>query len=324
MPPKDLYVILGLSRGATADEIKRAYRRLAKQHHPDRNKGSADSEARFKEVQQAYAILSDPQRRKQYDATGHAGPLPEGGAWAERPGGARVYRWSGGGGQPVEFDLGDLADLFDFGGDEQGRSPIFEQFFSRRGGSSGARVEPQAPPPPADVEQAVDLSFEQAIHGATLELRIQGVRDETIQVKIPAGVRDGQRVRVRGKGGTGSGGRRGDIYILCRVGPHAYFRREEDDIYLDLPVTLAEAALGAKIEVPTLDGLTRVTVPPGTASGKKLRLAGCGVRNSQSEQRGDQYCVIRIVPPATLTDAQRKLLEELNESGLDNPRKELW
>jgi len=325
MAKRDFYDVLGVSRNASADEIKRAYRKLAKQYHPDRAKGDASAAAKFTEVQEAYDLLSDPKRREQYDRFGHAGPMPEGG-WQEGPGGARVYTWnSRGGGAPADFDFGDLSDLF---GGGAGGASIFEELIGggrrgRRSRRSGAATAP--PVRGADLEHEVTLDFEQAVHGTTMQLSQQAPEGgkETISVRIPPGVSDGQRVRVREKGAAGPAGR-GDLYIVCRIRPHAYFRREGDDIYLDLPVTLAEAALGGKVSMPTLEGMTVVTIPPGTASGKKLRLSGKGIANPRTGTRGDQYAVIRIVPPAQPTPRQRKLLEELAETGLGNPREGLW
>ncbi|MEE8170563.1 MAG: J domain-containing protein, partial [Phycisphaerae bacterium] len=246
----------------------------------------------------------------------------------ESPGGTKVYRWSTSGG-PVDFNIGDLADLFDFGGERGGGpGPIFEQFFRKSG--DAARFRTQAPPPPlpnADHEQAVELDFEQAAHGTTLSLTvaIPGSRgDYRIDVKIPPFVSEGLRVRVRGKGRPNQRGGRGDLYIRCRIRPHRFFRRDGNDVYVDLPITITEAALGAKVSVPTVDGMTTVTIPPGTASGKKLRLARRGVPDSRGGSRGDQYAVIKIVPPARLNAKQRKSLEAFAAADGTNPREKLW
>lgn len=325
---KDPYAILGVDRRATADEIKRAYRKLAKAHHPDRNKNDRDATARFQDIQQAYAVLSDPQKRAQYDQFGDLGAFgPEAGA---APGGARVYRWSSSGGAPANVDFGDLSELFGVGG-TSGAGSIFEEFFGGRGTRRGrrTRVKPAAETPgDSDVEHEVTLDFEQALRGTTLELSIQngdaGAGRETIQVRVPPGVEDGQRIRVRGKGRARRDGSKGDVYLKCRVRPHRYFRRDGDDIYLEVPITIGEAALGAKVTIPTLNGPTSVTIPPGTASGKKLRLSGCGVLNPRTQARGDQYAVIRIVPPRRLSERQQKLIEEFSRDQTDDPRAGLW
>ncbi|MEP0844295.1 MAG: hypothetical protein HRF43_16465 [Phycisphaerae bacterium] len=181
------------------------------------------------------------------------------------------------------------------------------------------------PPGSRDIESTVDLSFHQAVHGTTLDVRIStpdGRRSgETLSVKIPPGVADGQRIRLRGQGRPGSAGQPpGDLYIVCRVAPHPYFRRLGNDIYLDLPLTVAEAALGTKVQIPTLDGTTVLSIPPGTPSGKKLRLKGKGVKPAGGKPPGDLYAVVRIVPPRNLSSRQRELLEELQRTEVEHPR----
>lgn len=325
MPQRDLYDVLGVSRGASTDEIKRAYRKLAKQYHPDRNKGDKSAEERFKEVQQAYAVLSDDQKRTRYDRLGTTDVGPGMGSSGQ------TYTWTSG--NAPDFDIGDLGDLFDFSFLRGERSPqgenasVFEELFRGRRPGRGRR---QPPPPPSaerDVEHHVSLRFEQAVRGASLDLDLDfgdGAR-QTLTVRIPPGVRDGQRIRVKGKGQRGGRGRpNGDLYLVCTVQPHAYFLRDGDDIYLTAPITITEAALGAKIDLPTLDGTRTVTIPPGTPSGTKLRLAGLGVQSAGAARRGDQYVVIKIVPPAKLTGEQKRLLTELDATIADNPRRGLW
>ncbi len=327
MAKRDYYDVLGVSRGATDAEIKRAYRRLAKQYHPDRNKGSPDAEAKFKEVQEAYDFLSDPEKRTQYDQFGHVGPGSFNQGGGAHPGGSRTWTWSGGGDQ--SFDFGDLMDMFDFGavGGARGSragSP-FGQFFSRKADSSQRAG--TAAPPPSDVEHEIPLTFEEAVRGTTLELRLEGKGRgaERISVRVPPGVHDGQRIRVRGKGRPGTSGRAAsDLYVVCRVQPHTYFMRYDQDIYLNVPVTIMEATLGAKVDLPTIDGTRTVTIPPGTASGTRLRLAGLGVPDPKGGNRGNQYVVIKIVPPKRLTEEQRKLVEKLAQSGVESPRDGLW
>jgi curved DNA-binding protein len=323
MAKRDYYEVLGISRSASETEIKRAYRRLAKQYHPDRNKGNPDSESKFKEVQEAYDTLSDKEKRAQYNQFGHAGPA--GGFHPTDDG--TTWNWSGSGNQP--FDFGDIMDMFGSGaaGEPRGRggASSFEEFFGGRGRGRG-RGAPVAPA--ADIEHEVPLTFEQAIRGTTLDLQLhggKGRRIERISVHVPQGVHDGQRIRVRGKGQPDGAGRAvGDLYVVCRVQPHAYFLRHEDDIYLNVPITITEAALGAKIDLPTIDGVRTVTIPPGTASGTKLRLTGLGVPNPKGDGRGDQYAVIKIVPPKRLTDEQRNFLEKLAQTDLGSPRDGLW
>jgi len=323
MANDDYYEILGVPRDASEEQIKRAYRRLAKQYHPDRNPGDPAAERKFKQVQQAYEVLSDKQKRAAYDRFGHAGVGAGVGAdgaagrWSTGPGGARVYTWtSGPGGVEGGFDV-DLEDLFGAIGAGEGES-LFDRFFGRAAAraSYSQRRRPR-PQPGADLERPINLSFEQAVHGTNVEIDLLRpeptgqARRETLTVRIPPGVQDGQRIRLKGKGQPGvDGGPPGDLYIVCHVREHPYFRREGRDIYLDVPVTVTEAALGATIELPTIDGPTRVRIPPGTSSGTKLRLKGRGVRDARSGQRGDQYAVIRIVLPKKLSESQRKLLEQ--------------
>jgi len=328
MDKRDYYEVLGLSKGAGDAEIKRAYRRLAKQYHPDHNKGRKDAEARFKEIQEAYDVLSDQEKRGRYDQFGHAGLDPR---YAAGPGGG--VRWTVSEDEPV--DLSDFADVFGFHSGSEGPrdvGSIFEQFF---GGRPGSRIHASGTAPARDVEHHVTLSFEEAIRGATLDIEVSDgtarseraasrAERQRISVRIPPGVHDGQRIRVRGKGQPGSGRRpAGDLLVVCSVRPHPYFRRDGDDIYLDVPISIAEAALGAKVDIPTLDGIRTVTIPPGTSSGAKLRLAGLGAASPKTGQRGDQYAVVKIVAP-TISELQRRLLEELARSGLGCPRQGLW
>lgn len=315
---RDFYEVLGVSRSATADEIKRAYRTLAKKHHPDRNPNDPDADRRFKEVQTAYETLSDAEKRQQYDQFGPAGV----GQWATQPGGQRVYKWGTESSINAE-DLEDLFSTFSARGAAESQPGIFEQLFGaggrRRGGSTHTESARGR-----DEEHHIELSFEDAAHGTTVSLRIQGERNrgsETLEVKVPPGVEDGQKIRLRGRGQPGSGrGRAGDLLLVVSVRPHPYFRREGADILLDVPITVSEAALGAKIEVPSLGGRTTVTLPPGTSSGAKLRLRGHGVRKQGSEDRGDQFILIRVIVPRTLTDAERALFEKLRDLNKTNPR----
>jgi len=293
MTAKDPYEILGVSRNATQEEIKRAYRRLAKQYHPDRNPGDKSAEQRFKEVQAAYEVLGDPERKAQYDRFGAGGPRPEFHTWT-----TSHVPFEG-----IRFDFGSLGDL----------TSIFEQFFQRATGvGAGPRPGGRSRARGPDLEYEVELSFEELLRGTTREIVLaSNGHQERLEVRIPSGVEDGQRIRVRGKGQPGPGGR-GDLMIRCRVRPHPYFRRDGLDILLDLPLTLTEATLGAKVEVPTPDGRATVIVPPGTPSGAKLRLRGHGVQDGRTRARGDLLAVVKIVPPKTLSPRARELLTELD------------
>lgn len=334
MAKRDYYEVLGVSRGASEDEIKRAYRKLAKQYHPDRNPGNPKAEAKFKEVQEAYEVLSDKSRRSQYDQFGFAGrgAGPAGGGWQPGPGGQRVYTWSqtpGGADIPIE-DIEDLFGAFNIGGGREGAAGgIFDQIFGRRGPGKRARASRIRPENEVqDLEHHLQLTFEQAIRGAVLEIDVdrESSSREHLKVRIPPGVNEGQRIRLRGKGRRAADGTAaGDLYIVCHVQPHAYFARQGNDLFLDVPLTIAEATLGAKVEIPTLDGPTRLTIPPGTPSGAKLRLRGKGVTDPKTQQRGDQYAVVRIVPPKRLTNEQRELIERFQGiSGAgENPRADI-
>ncbi|MCP4589195.1 MAG: DnaJ domain-containing protein [bacterium] len=316
MSGRDYYTVLGVSEGASPEEIKRAHRKLAKQHHPDRNRGDQAAEAKFKEVQEAYDVLGDKQKRQEYDQFGRAGV----GCWQQAPQGQKVYSW--GGGSQVNID--DLEDLFTAfgGGGQQGGASVFGNVFDRMGGQR-RRPGPQRG---ADIEQNLPLSFEQAVQGTTVELGLHrpgGGAPETLSVKIPAGVESGRRIRLRGRGEPGgNGGAPGDLFLLCSVQPHRFFERRGDDVYLEVPVTVAEAALGAKVDVPTLDGTMTMTIPPGTGGGAKLRLRDKGVSRGDSSRRGDQIAVIRIVMPAELSPEQKQLFESLAEMTEGNPREE--
>ena len=321
MASGDYYSILGVGRNAGEAEIKAAYRKKARECHPDVNK-SAGAEDKFKEATEAYDVLSDPEKRQMYDQFGRAG-APRGGFGG---GGARAYTRTGappgGFGGHVSFEdiFGAARESGGSGFTGMGLDDILEAL-SGAGRRTGPRRKAQRG---QDVEHSVTLDFMEAVFGTTTSVRIrrgEGHRttSETIDVKIPPGVRDGARIRVRGKGGEGPGGS-GDLYIVTKVRPHAYFRREGDDVYVDLPVSITEAALGAKIDVPTIDGLTTVTVPAGTGGARRLRLKGKGIRGKDGSPRGDQYVVVRVVPPHELSDEGRELLERFQEAEPYDPR----
>lgn len=304
MAKRDYYDILGVSKSASADEVKKAHRKLVRQYHPDVNKNNAAATEKFKEIQEAYDVLSDEQKRKQYDEFGHAGPMPQGGGdpWeAFRRGPQGTNRgghqtWGSGGVSVEDFDFGDM----------------FDQFFGSRGagGRSGPRHPQPEPVRGSDIEYPVTLSFEDAARGRTLPLQLRrGGKAESIEVKVPAGVRDGSRVRIKGKGDRGAGGHHGDLFIITTVQPHPYYRRDDLDVLLDLPISLYEALLGAKVTVPTLDGPVTLTIPPGTSSGAKLRVKGRGIE--RGTEKGDQHVVIKVVVPKDLDDRDREMIEKL-------------
>ncbi|MBZ0220949.1 MAG: DnaJ domain-containing protein [Candidatus Methylomirabilis sp.] len=294
---KDYYATLGVPRNASEEEIKKAYRKLAREFHPDLHPDKrAEMEAKFKEINEAYQVLNDPKKRADYDLTGHVGFETGTGAPGYAPGGVNFE----------EFGFG-------FGGFED----IFSELFGR--GRAGRRVAQRG----EDLEYRLTLDFIQSVKGAETEITIPRPSGaESLKVRIPPGVVTGSRVRVAGKGGEGlAGGPRGDLYILIAVRPHPYFRRENRDIYLDVPITLKEALIGAEIEVPTIDGNVRIKVPAGTQSGQMLRVKGKG---AYGRERGDEYAVIKIMVPKKVDDRSRELIEEFESRNPYEPRKGLW
>jgi molecular chaperone DnaJ len=291
----DYYAILGVDSGASAKEIKQAYRKLAQKFHPDTNAGDATAETRFKEANEAYEVLGDPETRKEYD---HARQM---GYFVGGPGGAqqyvRVEDLMGGGRGASPFDLlGGLGDLF---GRQTGSRP--------RGGD--------------DLSAEMNLSFHDAISGTTRQITVNG---QTVKVKIPKGVSDGAKIRVRGRGGPGrAGGPAGDLYVTVRVAEHPIFGRKAQHLVLNVPVTFVEASLGAEIDVPTLDGKVRLRVPAGTQTGKTFRVRGHGVEDSKGT-RGDLLVTVSVTVPETLTDAGKELLRQFRLANPnDNPRSHL-
>jgi molecular chaperone DnaJ len=359
---KTPYDILGVDKSASADDVKKAYRKLARQYHPDRNPGDAQAEERFKEVQGAYDLLSDSEKRKQFDAFGAGNGRGRG-----APGGSNVN---------VDFDLGDLGDIF--GG-------LFN-----RGRTSGPR-RPQ-PEQGRDVEASVALSFEDSLRGVEAKIPVeveeacrecggsgaqpgsapvicpecngrgvvsesQGLfalsspcprcrgngtviekpcpnchgsgrerRTKRYTVKIPAGAKDGTRIRLKGKGEAGvNGGPRGDLYVVTRVEPSKLYERRGDDLVIDVPVTYAEAALGATVEVPTPDGgRVSLKVPAGSEGGKLLRIKGQGAPKLKGEGNGDLLARVRVSIPKKLSKKEREALEELQKVSKENPREALY
>lgn len=295
MKYKDYYAALGVPRDADTEQIKKAYRKLARQHHPDVSK-APDTEARFKEVAEAYATLKDPEKRAAYDELGRH---PAGEPFSPPPQWGRDHATNG-----SAFDEMDLEDLLAAMG---------------RG-----RRDPRQGPLPRDgrdLETTIRISLEDAHRGRTVHLSLDdGGQERTLEVSVPPGVRDGQKLRLRGQGGKGqNGGADGDIYLHITLAPHRIFRTDHQDLYFDLMLTPWEAALGTETEVPTLDGPVTLTVPPGTRSGRKLRLRGRGLANGRSAA-GDLYAVVLIDVPATLTERERELFEALAKDSSFHPR----
>ncbi|MEW6735230.1 MAG: molecular chaperone DnaJ [Acidobacteriota bacterium] len=370
MAQEDYYKLLGVARDASADEIKKAYRRLARKHHPDVNPGDKSAEEKFKKISEAFEVLSDPKKREIYDRYG---------TYSDNMSGAA---------QAGGFGFGGF-DFTNFG--SSSFSDIFSELFGSRRGSTNA-TPPSSPPQQAqrgaDIEYPLSISFEEAVQGVTASInlsrnetctRCQGSGDqggpiqtcarcqgtgrvtnqggrlqfrgscpdcqgtgrrrtpcgvcngkgtvpktEMVKVRIPAGVDTGSRVRVPNKGHAGIlGGATGDLYIITKVGEHPYFTRKGDNIYCTIPITVPEAALGAKIEVPTVAGKAVLRIPPGTQSGQKFRLREKGVPALRSQLRGDQYVEVRIVLPKVISEDTKAILREFIRLNPENPRTEM-
>ena len=376
---QDYYELLGVAKKATAKEIRASFRKLARKYHPDLNPGDKAAEEKFKQLQEAYDVLSDTKKRQMYDQYGfysENAPPPGYGGGADADQGN------------VNFDFGG----FDFGGGNAGAAgaggssfrDLFSQFF---GGGRGGSMEPEHEPG-SDLEYQIEIDFWDAVRGAVKKLQITRLdscevchgtgaigtpqicptcngtgqiqqtagkmrfnvpcnrcggtgklrttckncggegrlrRHETIDVRIPAGVANGGRVRVPGKGNVGTmGSPAGDLYLRVVVKPHDFFERRGNDLYTKVPVTVAEASLGAKVEVPTIDGRSLVRIPPGTSSGKTLRLKEKGVPSARNGERGDQYVEIQVVVPEPTDERVRNLMKELEELAPADPRKDLF
>jgi molecular chaperone DnaJ len=375
----DYYELLGVARKANAKDIRAAFRKLARKYHPDLNPGDKSAEEKFKQLQEAYDVLSDTKKRQMYDQYGfYSENIPQGG-----PAGS----YSSEGDSNVNFDFGG----FDFGGGSGSAGgggsfrDLFSQFFNRGGARTAMEPEQE---PGGDLEYQLEIDFWDAVRGAVKKVSITRMdtcetchgtgaigspetcpvcggsgtikqsarnmsfnvpcnrcggtgkirkvcktcggegrvrRTETIDVRIPAGVANGGRVRVPGKGNSGTmGAPAGDLYLRVVVKPHDFFERRGNDLYTEVPVTVAEATLGAKIEVPTIDGRSLVRIPPGTNSGKTLRLKEKGVPNARTGARGDQYALIQVVVPQPTDERVRNLMKELESVAPDDPRKDLF
>ena len=373
---QDYYELLGVSRKAAQKEIRQAYRKLARKYHPDLNPGDKSSEEKFKQVQEAYDVLSDAKKRQMYDQFGFETPGAGGMPTAQEADG-------------VHFDFGG----FDFGGGagQGGAGPSFRDLFGQffRGGGAATEA-PTHAEPGTSLEYQIEISFWEAVRGTIKKLTISRLdtcanchgtgtvgqpqtctacggsgqvtqtsgkmrfnltcsncsgtgrtrnicracggdgrvrRADTIEIRIPAGVQTGSRVRVPGRGNAGTAGEPlGDLYIITDVQRHPFFDRRGDDIYITVPITVTEAALGAKIEVPTIDGPSRpLRIPPGTNSGQKLRLREKGVPSVRNPgQRGDEYIELQVVVPKPVDERVKELLRELEKIAPENPRKDLF
>jgi DnaJ-class molecular chaperone len=324
----DYYATLGISRGASQEEIQKAYRKLARKYHPDMNPDDKAAQKKFKEVQQAYDVLSDEKKRKMYDQFGPGfEQLGQGGGpqWSSQvpPGFGGFdfgggFRGGGGGGTEADLppDLQDLLKQFTGGGGFQfGAGPMPRRRSRRAPGQPGA-----------DIHHDVEVPFRTSVMGGEVNLRLvrPGQKNETIAVKIPAGIEDGKTIRLRGQGeASTTGGPAGDLLITVRVASDSHFRRDGLDLIARVPVTLTEAALGAKVDVPTPHGTIALKVPPGTSSGTRLRAKGQGIKASDG-RTGDLYAEILIAIPKQLDDEAAELVRKLDARlKQPNPRADL-
>jgi curved DNA-binding protein len=311
---EDLYALLGVPKNAEADAIKKAYRKLASKLHPDKNPGNSAAEARFKQVNHAYDVLGDTKKRANYDEFGEEG-LREG----FDPEKARAYRdWSRQGRGAGGYPGGQGADVEDlFGRSSSGNlGDMFEDLMGRARRTRGPVRGP-------DLESEVTIDFASAVRGATLELRPQGQVAAPVTVRIPAGAAEGSRVRIQGQGGPSpNGGQKGDLVLTIHVTPHPYFRREGDDLHLDLPITIAEAYHGAKVRVPTVEGAVSLKVPEHAKSGQVLRLRGKGVAKKGREP-GDLYVHFLVQIPGEASPEVADLVDRLAKFQSGDPREDI-
>ncbi len=314
MQYKDYYNILGVDKNASEKEIKRAYRKLARQHHPDVNPGDKAAEERFKDINEAYEVLSDAEKRQKYDQLGsswqqwqHTGRDPGGFDWSQWFSQAQQGQPAGG---RVRVEYGDLGDLF--GGGAGGFSDFFQSIFGGMGAPRTAQTgRRQARPRRGqDYVQPVQITLEEAFQGTTRMIQKDGRR---LEVKIPPGVKTGSKVRVAGEGGPGIGGATsGDLYLEVKVLPHATFEREGDDLRCEVPIDLYTAILGGEAKVSTPSGDVMLKIPAGTQGGRTFRLRGKGMPNLRNPQKhGDLYATLRIQVPRKLSQKEEKLFREL-------------
>jgi curved DNA-binding protein len=320
MRKPDPYDVLGVSRTASSDDIKKAYRRLARRYHPDLNADNARAEAKFKELSEAYEVLGDHSRRRNFDLYGHEDAhsvfsgfqSPRNRSYGqESPGFAHGFR-----------RYGRKSDQDFFRNTSAGQSGFEDILFDILWGQSGSKSRRPMPERGSDLEYRLAVEFEHAYHGVTVDVR---VLDRTISVRIPGGVETGSRVRVPGQGVPGlRGGAAGDLYLNVEVNPHAFFRRQGKDIHLEVPMTLGEAILGAPVEIPFLSGSLVLKVPPGTQSGTVFRFKLKGFPSLKDETRGDFLATVRVMIPEFLDPVSRDLLAEIERRNPLNPRAALW
>jgi len=324
---KDYYSLLGVSRTVGEDELKKAYRKLAMQFHPDKNPGDKKAEEKFKEISEAYEVLSDPKKREMYDQFGHAGSQagfggaggPFGGAGG--PFGAGGFRGGFGGRPGGQAGPEDFQDIF---GD------VFGDLFGGRGPGSAGGARSRRPQKGADLRYTLNISFEDSALGCEKVIsfmRQRAGKDDTakLSVTVPAGVKENQKLKLKGEGDTpAQGGAAGDLYVIIQIQDHALFRREENDILMDLPITYTDALLGTEVEIPTVTGKAMIRVPPGTHSGQTFRLRGKGFPKVGGFGSGDMLVKVLIDIPESLSREQKDLIEQLAKKGAETPLVKLF
>jgi DnaJ-class molecular chaperone len=305
---RDFYEVLGLDRNATEKDIRSAYRRLARKHHPDVNPNDRASETIFKEINAAHDVLADPEKRRKYDRYGdqweHADEIER----MQRSRGTRGAR-----GSNIRFTTTDFGEGFDF-------ASVLGGMFNGGGErSDGGRFRTGMHRAPANLDQAIEVTLEEAFNGATRMLMVEGDLGENrrLEVKIPPGVDTGSRVRITGEGRAGFGGQRGDLYLVVSVKPNPRFERKGDDLYTDVEVPLTAPILGGEAEVQGMNRKVALKLPPGTQNGQRFRLTGLGMpKLGQPDKRGDLFARVKVVLPKEPTEAQTKLFEQLKEAGV--------
>lgn len=317
MPTKDFYKILGVSKAATEDEIKKAYRKLAAQHHPDKNPGNKSAEEKFKEISEAYSVLSDKEKRSQYDQFGFAGAGYGGSQGFHGGQGPFSGQYKGN-----PFGQGQGFKGFDPNseGFQDSFSDLFGDFFGGRGGAAGGFSQGRSRNKRgSDLKYNLSVTLEEVQTGTDKVvsfIRQKAGHDETakLSIRVPAGVKAGQKLKLRGEGDSGTSGEAGDLYVHIQIQTHTLFEREENDIKLDLPLSFVDAILGATLEVPTLSGRVSLKVPPGTTSGQVFRLKGKGLPLFGSSQLGDQHVRVMIDVPKEISTREAELLKELQKT----------
>ena len=324
---EDYYNLLGVSRTASAADIQKAYRSLARKYHPDVNPNDQQAKAKFQQIQKAYDVLNDPEKRELYDRYGSSFESASGHPGGPFPGGP----FSGGpfsGGSGAGFEEFDFNQVFGGGAPVGGAAGGFEGSvgdFFRRFSGAGPRSPRRRPTRGSDLTHQIEVPFQTSIIGGEVQLNVQrpNGKMESITVKVPAGIEDGKSIRLRGQGETASsGGTAGDLLIKIRVAPHPCFRRQGSDLEVSVPVTIAEAALGAKIDLPTPKGTITLTIPAGTSSGTRLRVKGHGVQTAKGDV-GDLFAEVSIVLADNLDEQSQALIRELAERNPQIPRREL-